>query len=46
MKRVFKIELIDLDEIVITNILDEEYQVHGTNLGPERYFRVGAKVTL
>ncbi|BBO89653.1 TonB-dependent receptor plug domain-containing protein [Desulfosarcina ovata] len=27
------------------NILDEEYQVHGSNLGPERYFWAGAEFT-
>ena len=27
------------------NILDEEYQVHGSNLGPERYYWVGVEAT-
>jgi outer membrane receptor protein involved in Fe transport len=27
------------------NILDEEYQVHGSNLGPERYYWVGLEAT-
>jgi outer membrane receptor protein involved in Fe transport len=27
------------------NILDEEYQVHGSNLGPERYFWAGGEMT-
>jgi outer membrane receptor protein involved in Fe transport len=29
----------------VYNITDEEYQVHGSNLGPERYFWAGGELT-